>query len=181
MAAPGDLPKWDVYPIPSRRWITTKYNTPATQTISATFAVIGRTSISLIDIPFDCIIDRLCYQVGAAAAGNARIGLYREGGTIDLPDGGTLVAESGSVAQPGTHRTVVNTLVPVEPMLTRGRYYVALQGDNITGTAWFMFDSASNFGRYYDHAYGAFGNPCPVTVVSDRSPVVGLRIKKVLA
>ena len=107
-----------------------------------------------------------------------RIGIYREGPTIDLPDGGELVAESASVIQVGLATYTLDQIPIPATILTPGRYYMALQGDDVTGTFIRTVDYTTFIGRYYDHGYGVFTDPCPVTVLIATVPTFGVRVSQ---
>ena len=141
---------------------------------STTFVAAGRVHMAQITVPKNLTLDRLGYQVGAVQAGNVRLGLYREGATPDIPDGGALVAESASVGQSPTVEVQL-AAIPVT-LLVRGRYWIGIQGDDVTGTFYHQRDDASIIGRRYDHAYGPFTDPCPATVINGRFPHMVARV-----
>jgi len=142
-----------------------------------TFFVAGRVYLALIEVPWPCIIDRIIYQVGNFSAGNVRVGLYKEGATLERPDGGELVVESGSVAQLGAHG--VQEIAISETYLQPGRYFGALQGSDVSGTFRCLY--ATNYWVYgiYDNpgGYGPFVDPCPTTSINVVAPLMWLRIK----
>jgi hypothetical protein len=150
------------------------------------FSVIGRVWMHPIIVPWNLTVDRLAYIIGAAANGNVRIGIYRYGsyGYPDLPDGGPLSVESASVAQGGLGTNRVHWIDIVPTVLNPSLYFIGVQGDNVAGTM-FIADYSYNWidniagyvrpGRYYDHAYGPFTNPCPVTT-EEAGPIVYMRV-----
>lgn len=153
-------------------WSAAVLGTPA-------FTTAGRAWMNLIEVPWKVLVDRLIYQVGAVSAGNVRAGLYREGPTIDIPDGGSLVVESGSEAQGAI--SVVQALTIPETILTPGRYYLGVMGDDVTGQIRTTYGSAYSgvaYPRYYNRVagYGSFTNPCPVTTSHGHPPWVALRV-----
>jgi len=141
--------------------------------------VINRIYYTPMQICHAMTIDRLIY-VAQVAAGNARMAVYEDGG--NLPDGGALVVESGSVA------AVVgkNELTIDDTQLLPSLYWVALQNDAVTGTVTYRTPCAkvavgTLFGHYLDGtAYGAFVDPCPVTSSPIAAvPSVGVRVASV--
>lgn len=147
------------------------------------FGAIGRVFLAMVVAPWDMIIDRLMFLSGTTTTGNVRMGIYREGATIDLADGGALVAESGSTAKAAN---VMQVLTIPNTFLKAGRYYVGVMSDTITdqyrsntfatnpdrlGESWF-----ANGGGYTN-----FNNPCPATGGASAPPIVGVRVKQVLA
>lgn len=157
---------------------------------SRSFTVVGRMYLAPIQVPIKCTIDMIGYVIGATAAGNVRIGLYEVGslGYPDLPDGGSLLVETGSLAQ-----TTVNYLhwgsIP-DLQLDPGLYFIAVQGDDTTGTFRYT-ENFGNFshntlgnvtsGRYYDiGAFGSFPDPCPTTGALGTACLWGfLRVKSI--
>lgn len=155
----SDIPKWDAFPSFYGRWIESVVFYPE---FSTPFGGVGRVHISQLAIPWTVEIDRLSYVVGPVSAGNVRMGLYREGPTADLPDGGGLIVESGSVAQIAAFSLHVITIP--DTILRSGPYFLAVQGDDVTGTFLRAFtDNASVLARLYNQAYGPFTDPCPAT------------------
>ena len=134
--------------------------------------VVGTVYLMPLTISQTCIVDQIIYFVAATALGNVRLGIYREGTPPDLPDGGALVVESASVAQPGTNRF---HFVPIaNTVLIAGRYWIAIQGDAV-GTFRGVFDAASSILRSFALVYGAFTNPCPATAAGTNCPAFMLR------
>jgi len=92
----------------------------------------------------------------------------------DLPDGGVLLAESASEAQPGTNRIQWFTVPAVQ--LDAGLYFSGIQADDIAATfyrqvrydSWNPLAGLTYPSMYYDHGYGPFTNPCPATTLSPR-------------
>ena len=112
--------------------------------------------------------------MGSVQAGNVRLGLYREGPTPEIPDGGALVVETGSVAQiPG----ISIQLIAIPPtLLRRGKYWTGIQGDDVTGTYYTLRDDASVIDAMYDHPYGPFTDPCPATGMWQRPAHMFVRV-----
>jgi len=172
LAGKSDL----IVPVHKRRWLGPPL---VVRHVAQTFGVAGRVWIGPIDVPWRVEVDAAVYCVGGTAAGNVRIGVYKEGDTIDRPDGGELVVESGSVAQPTTNALHLVDLPTT--ILEAGRYYVAIQGDDATGTFYTHTNATTggyNPGRYYDHTYGPFEDPCPATLASTRFPIIFLRVSR---
>jgi len=168
----SDTPFTDILRPFKPRYIRT--SAPSEYFASAAFAVAGRVWIAPIDVHVRCVINRLIYQVGTAQVGNVRLGLYREGATIDKADGGDLVVESASVVQ--SPAAAIQMVTVPDTLLNPGRYYVAIQGDDPTGTFRNFYDPGNLIARYYDQAYGAFTDPCPVTTATNRIPIMFLRV-----
>jgi len=138
---------------------------------SQAFGALGTLQLSPFQVPFTVTIDRLAYAIGATAAGNTRQGLYRAGsfGWPDLPDGGALVCETGSLAMPGASRVHFGT-VP-DTQLTPGLYFHVLNYDDAAGVRYVAsvpgrlwdhnVDGNVNAGRTVATVYGAFPNLCP--------------------
>ena len=138
------------------------------------FTIAGRVFLSQLIVPKNLRIDRLAYHVGNVSAGNVRLGLYREGPAAELPDGGAVVVETGSVAQVAVERLQL-TVIP-STQLVRGRYWLCVQGDDVTGTYRYQRDDANTIGRAYDHPYGPFTDPCPATFATSRYPHMVARV-----
>lgn len=167
-------------PILERRWIPFP-PFPAVHTSSQAFGTAGRVYLCPVDVPWRVEIDAIGYYVGDTAAGNVRIGLYKEGAE-DTPEGGDLVCESGSEAQPTAY--CFHLLTVPDTILNPGRYWVALQGDDTTGTfmrAVRLLLNTAWLSRSYDHTYGPFEDPCPSVSAQTFSASGVLRVKRVLA
>lgn len=144
---------------------------------SMAFGTIGLVYLVPIDVRWPITIDQIMYQVGAAQAGNVRMGIYREGAAADSPAGAALVVESASVAQSAINCVQMVPLA-IPTALTRGQYFIGLQGDNVLGTFQRSVDAATLFGKQHNNggAYGAFVNPCPAIAANATVPFFGLRI-----
>ena len=131
---------------------------------------LGTVCLVPIEVPVPLTIDMIGYEVGGAAVGNVRLGLYPRNvvGFPDLPDGGALTLETAPLAQPGAGRihwaTVPNTA------LLQGQYFMGIQTDDAAAT----FNISISFwhhnvlglaqpARSYAQVFGPFTNPCPVT------------------
>lgn len=175
----SDIPLWDALRaiIPEIRWIET-FRLPEYTTSSA-FGTAGRVFLNQFVVKHPLIIDRLCYQVGLASAGNVRLGVYREGATPESPDGGEVVVESASVAQEAI--TYFQLVTIAEIHLERGKYFLGIQGDDVTGTFWTVRSPDGDpCLRYYDHGYGAFTDPCSATAPISNSIDGTVRVARVL-
>lgn len=139
------------------------------------FGIAGKVFIAPLDISWPIIIDRLIYIVGSTSAGGVRLGLYREGATADSPAGAELVVESGSVAQAAAS-TIQMVTVP-QTVLIAAQYFLAIQGNNVTGTFQRTTDTGLSFGKSYIRGggYGAFTDPCPA-VATWEIPIGGVRV-----
>jgi hypothetical protein len=131
--------------------------------ITTVSGLAARVWLMPFQVPYQVEVDRIGYQVGAASAGNIRMGIYREGPTAGLPDGGALVVESASVAQGGVNS--IQMVIIAATVLTPGMYYVVWQGDNANATWYAWRDNANTWPTCYTRAggYGAFTDPCPTT------------------
>ncbi len=145
---------------------------------SSAFGTAGRVWVVPIDVPWPVIIDRIIYQVGSVSAGNVRVGLYREGETVDSAAGADLVVESASVAQSAAGYIQMVTVTAT--ILTPGQYFGVIQGSNTTGTYQQSYDSALLFASYYNRTggYGAFTDPCPTLTGDYITPFLILRVKE---
>lgn len=109
-------------------------------------------------------IDRLGVIV-RTAAGNHRLALYEDNG--DLPDGGARVVQTASVA------AVVNRqeIAIADTELAPGLYWLAHQNDGaglwIEGPNVMFYTGGTLQGRRLNMAYGAFPDPCPVTIYGE--------------
>ena len=141
------------------------------------FAVATRIYLGCIQVPFNVTIDGLFYVVGTAQNGNIRMGLFRDNG--DDPSGGALVVESASVAQGAVNEQQMVTVA--DTVLTPGRYWVAVQTDDISATFLRYFDNSVSTARRYARggAYGPFENPCPAAVLDPVLICCGTRVKSV--
>lgn len=162
------MPDYAYYNVYKKRWFTVNHFTSSI-TIGHT-TPIGRVYLHLLEIPTDdSIIDAISWNNTTTATGNVRVGLYQET-TLDTAQGAILLVESAStaiVAQNGSNGNQLITLTPTK--LNRGRYYVALQFDNIAsqffrGSNTVLVD---NWATFYDRAggYGAFTTPCPAVTI----------------
>lgn len=122
---------------------------------------IGRVQLCPIQIPFTVTIDAIVIFYGDACAGNLRVGLYED--VNDDPTGGDLLVESGSVAKAGVGQK--QEVAVTQTQLAPGLYWAAAQSDEITTLIYRCHPYFSNGGSvqhyFYDHAYGAFTDPCP--------------------
>ncbi len=172
---------------PYRRWLSNLPFLGPSGPNNRAFGTIGRVFLTEIQIPFTLTIDLLGYVTGTAVAGNVRVGLYERGavGWPDLPDGGDLVVETGSFAQ-GVGTRMPSFGAIADTQLTPGSYYLGVQGDDIAG-AYYSVNSRlrahetlgnAQVGFRYDHGYGVFTDPCPVTT-DDYPPFVYLRVASI--
>ena len=141
---------------------------------SNTFAVANRVYLGQLIVPNTLEIDRISYRVGAVSAGNVRLGIYREGPTPERPDGGALVVETGSVAQAAVSSLQMITIPAT--LLRRGKYWLAIQGDDVTGTYYMNRDDAGIIGCRYIQVYGPFTDPCPATALDARPAHMFVRV-----
>ena len=153
-------------------WNSIRQTAPA----STAFGAAGRVILAPISVPWPVIVDRLLYSVGAAANGNVRMCIYREGSTPDSPQGGGLVVETASVAQSGINQL---EMLPIpNTLLLPGQYFLGLQTDDVTATIWRTLDQVSDVSWYYDLAggYGPFADPCPAVASMTWLANTGVRI-----
>jgi len=130
-----------------------------------------------IQIPWTVTVDRVVLDI-RVSAGNVCVGIYRNNG--NQPDGGALVVESASLGAGGlgwTHYTIAST------QLTRGLYWLAYNNSNGTlqcnnpGAG--QNNGGTLFARSYNLAFGAFTNPCPVTIASAIVSVGWVRVASI--
>jgi len=168
------------YGIPYRRFLKPIYNSSA---ISNLTVVTARVYLVPIEVEARCTVDAIMiYLWQGTVAGNLRVGIYKDGTTPDLPDGGALVVESASVAKAGTWRKQLVTIA--DTVLEPGLYWLAFQSDEATSI---VSSERAIFGvdpqhRYYDRGggYGAFTNPCPATTSGNiMCPLMFLRVKSI--
>jgi len=143
-------------------------------------AAAGTVYLCAIDVPWDCIVDRLQAHIAAVNSGHVRLGLYREGSTQDSPAGGALVVESASTAPPGASRPIVASVS--DTLLTRGLHFLAVQADNTTVTIQIIYAASAIWSYSYTRAggYGAFTNPCPSASAENNQVVGAIRVKQVV-
>ena len=146
--------------------------------VSSNFGATGRVYLVPIDVLWPVIIDRIIYQVGTTSAGNVRLGIYREGATVDSPLGAALVVESASVAQ--LTANYVQMVTVADTLLVPGQYFVGIQGSDATGTCYLSLDAEGKLANYYDRAggYGALTDPCPALIAQASTPFFMLRVKE---
>lgn len=137
----------------------------------------GRTYLGPIEIPWPIIIDRIGYQVGSTSAGNVVLGLYREGDTADSAEGGALVVETSSAAQPAASNFHVVTVS--DTLLVPGLYFAVIEFSDATGTFQRNYDAAQTYYRYYNRVggYGALTDPCPSLTTFSVGPRMFVRVK----
>lgn len=140
-----------------------------------TMSVAGRVWLVPIQVSFTLTIDRLAVII-RTAVGNIRLCLYEDNG--DVPDGGSLVRQSASVAAAADKQEVTIA----DAQLTPGLYWGGIQSDSTTAKAYFyisaMAQGGTLLGRLFDVAggYGAVPDPCPVTSTTNTAPVMFLRV-----
>lgn len=160
---------------PGRRWINPFHHGLALT--SQTFTA-GRAMLVEFELEEAAFIDGVNYQVGAAANGNVRVGIYGPIITEEECEAASLLVESSSTAQVGTNTAQIVSLT--KTLAKAGRYYVALQSDDATGTFLRQPNQRQVLGwnRYYDRGggYGAFTTPCPATTESG-SQTPGIRVR----
>lgn len=149
-------------------------NTRWLATLNGGFAVAGtsntnqanQVALSMLEVPTPSVVTGLCYSVGAVQAGNVRLGLYGPIVSDETVTGSPLVLESASTAQGVAANAqclnVATTSIP------SGRYYVAYQGDDPTGT--FYRHSATyaveGWTRTFNMAYGAFPTTATTSAIA---------------
>ena len=148
---------------------------------SLTFGTVGRVWLTELTIPWKMEVDQLIYEVGGTAAGNARMALYEMGPNEDEPDGGKLIVETDSSPQPGAYYCHIFDITPL--VLNPGRYFIAVMGDDASGTWWGRRHVGADGGLYvyyFDNpgGYGAFADPCPNTVPANYGPDAFLRVRR---
>jgi len=141
-------------------------------------ATNGDVFLSRLDIPFTMTIDRIAYPMGLSAVGNVRLGIYRQGPVLDLPDAGALVAQTALVPQATPFEL---QFIPIAPTrLTLGAYWGAITGDTFGWTRSTMMVESSLETRYYlSGVPGALTNPCPITVLEQNCNAFFLRVTSI--
>ncbi len=139
------------------------------------------TEFLLINIRHMITIDALYYMVGVASAGNVKMALYRDNGGI--PDGGALIAQTASEAQPAADRIHIIPLTTAVQLIS-GLYWIAIQGDDAAmsyrriyavdpvGVGWGRFDNATTYANFP-------ADPCPATFIFPSPPSAGVRVLSV--
>lgn len=143
-----------------------------------TAVTVGRVTVAPIELPLRVTLDRLCYVCGIAA-GNVRLGIYAD--NAGLPDGGALLADTGSLAAVLNNDGKAIANIQLGP----GLIWVAFQNDGALSA--FVYQPFSPQGgtltvRTFAQAYGAFPDPCPVTaeiVFVSESPYLFVRVASV--
>jgi len=170
----------------------TRASSPGTQThyarmiwdllsqVSASATVRGPDLLYLVpfQISVRMTIDRAACTVWTVAAGNIRMGIYRDNG--GLPDGGALLAEGGPQAAVASSKNeVVTPTIQLEP----GLYWLALLNDdalcNFVCTERNTGTGGTLTARSVAAAFGALPNPCPVTAEEWYAPVGYVRVASV--
>jgi len=168
------------YSLVFKRFWKPIYNSDVRATVTVTTA---RVYLIPIEVLVRCTVDRIMvHQYEGTVAGNCRVGIYKDGTTPDLPDGGALVVESASVAKAGINQKQLITIA--DTVLEPGLYWLAYESDENTTI---ISSERGIFGidpghRYYDRGggYGALTNPCPATTGGNIScPFLLLRVKSI--
>ena len=141
----------------------------------------GRVLLSEFEVASTMTVDQIVYIVGSTLSGSVTVGIYGPIATEETASGAALAVESASTAQGSINTSQAITIT--DTVLTKGRYYLALEGDNAAGTYQRIGNQTQvvGWGQYYDRAggYGALTNPCPTpTNTGSALPGIVLRIKQ---
>lgn len=155
------------------RWIFPYHGANA---ITSQAFTANRVFTSEFEIPQQATIDQLCYVVGGTSAGNVQMAVYGPVTTEETIVGAPLVTSSASTAQ-GSINTP-QCLSVTEAQVQAGRYYVALQGSDGTGTYMRNSNQTQVVGwtSYHDATYGAFAATATTTTATG-SAIPGMKIR----
>ena len=168
----------------SARWLNS-FDTPYEQQAPKTFGTSGRVYLVPIDILWAVKVDAILWQIGDTYNGGGGRGvracLYKEGSTLDEPEGGELVVE-GEATIPNKYEYIFDIrIIPlVETLLSAGRHWMGIQSEVPGASFCCGLDSSPGYviGRTFDRAggYGPFPNPCPATSGSGFPPRMKVRV-----
>jgi len=150
-----------------------------TEYLSFVGQAINTVKLIPIHIPYTMTVDRIVVSVDNGSAGNLRVGIYRDNG--GAPDGGALVVESAAVAVGAVN--LKQEVAIANTSLSLGLYWLAINNDNggfqANTPGADQVSLGSLFNRSYALAFGAFTNPCPVTIANSTVPVMWVRVLSV--
>jgi hypothetical protein len=142
----------------------------------------GTVYLQLVEIPLDCYVDAIIIANGASVSGNVTVGVYGPVPfTTDTPAGAAVLVQSASTAQAGTGTGQVVTFT--ETFAPKGKYYIAFEIDNSTGTVFRQLNilEVSGWSGTYARGggYGTLTDPCPaVTLTGSNIPGAVLRVSR---
>jgi len=145
------------------RWIKPFQWYIATSSITAT---PGKVMLVEFEITKPQTVDGISIFNHTVVSGNVLVGLYGPITTEEVAQGSNLIATSNSTALNGTS---AGQFIPFTSNinLSIGRYYAAVQYDDITHTYGRFNNTVTipGWSQYYDRVggFGAFTNPCPAT------------------
>jgi hypothetical protein len=155
------------------------YHGGDTPAVTDATPVVGRVLLELIEVPYACTVDAIVVTMGTVQSGNLCCAIYGPVSlTTDTCAGAALVVQSASVAVGAAQTPQV---VPIaSTALAAGKYYLALQFDNVTARYSRQANGmqVTGWAQYYDRAggYGTFTAPCP-TVSDTGGNVPGIRLR----
>jgi hypothetical protein len=159
------------------RWVGPLHGGLSPATSGQTF-VAGRVYLMLTEVIVDCYVEQIIYVVGSTAAGNVTVGIYGPVVTEDDCTAAPVLVQSASTAQ-GTVSTP-QVITVTKTLVLAGRYYLALEGSDATGTFMRVSTQAqvANWGQQYNRGggYGALTDPCPAAADAT-SGFPGIRIR----
>lgn len=160
---------------PGKRWAV-PYHTGVAAT-SQTFTA-GRVLLAEFELEEAAFIDGVSYVTGAAAAGNVTVGVYGPITTEETCNSAPVLVQSASTAQSGTNTEQFISLT--KTLAKAGRYYVALEGSDASGTYMRQANQTQvvGWGQFYDRGggYGTLTDPCP-SVTNTGSAIPAMRVR----
>lgn len=127
--------------------------------------VAGTVYLMLFENPTDCTVNEVTFSNGTPIAGNCIVGIYGPITTEEVAAGTPVVVQSASTALTSTSAPQ-SVAIPSTRLLS-GRYYVAVEFDNVSHTFLRQTNTKMYSGWTYTYArsggYGALTDPCPAT------------------
>lgn len=142
-------------------------------------AVVGTVYLLEFEVLEDCTVDAIAFVKGAAQAGNVTAGIYGPTTTDEIAAGLPLVVQSASTAVSAT-ANAPQVVTFTATRLRKGRYYAALEFDDVTNTYMRNPNQRQVVGLSYTYArgggYGTLTDPCPATT-DTASAIPGMLIR----
>jgi len=146
---------------------------------NSTTMVANRVYLNPVVIPRALVVDQIVPTWSGVAAGNVRVGLFKDNG--NTPVGGALIVESASTAKSGTNRKQEISIA--ETILTKSIVWVFVYSDEATTQVVCGSKLASLEGTlqpcYFNQAYGALPAVCPALAGSNYGATAMLHVKRV--
>lgn len=141
---------------------------------------VGRVYLELFEVTVPTTIDQIVISNAATIAGNFTVGIYGPVVTEETADGAPLAATSASTAHAGANVGQAISLTSAVT-LSPGRYYVAVEGSDVTATLNRNSgtEQVAGWKSYYDRGggYGALTTPCPATTTGGNAQPFGVRLR----